>query len=204
MGFIYPDLEWYSKISKQENIPLRCPYANAHRCPRYYASLYMLGKAGVTTKIKEVKVKELDELWNKSDVLPVIAEHDTGIDSVNDKISSFSNFCPEVTFDIFGLFAVLLIRYSDDSVQDAAYAEMEKDAYPKDWRLNWAHVEPLHYFKCSVYFQLITRPVEKDTDTLMEIPTQEIIEVKPGFMGINLNIRAALSRLAKWWLLKQQ
>jgi hypothetical protein len=202
-SFIYPDLEWYSNISKQENVPLKCPYANVHRCPRYYASLYLLGNADVTTKMNPEKIKELDELWNKSDVLPVIAEHDTSIAKVDDKISMFTKFCPEILFDIFGLFAVSLFRYADDIDQEAGYAQMKRDAYPKDWRLTWSHVEPLHYLKCSVYSQLITRPVENKQDTLTGESIPEIIEIKPGFMGISLNVRAACSRLAKWWLSKQ-
>ncbi|HSW62145.1 MAG TPA: hypothetical protein VLH56_02320 [Dissulfurispiraceae bacterium] len=202
-SFIYPDLDWYSKISAKENVTERCPYANVHRCPRYYASLYMLGNAGVTTQMKPEKIKELDELWNQSELLPVIAEHDTSITKVDDKINSFSNFCPEVLFDIFGLFAVSLIRYADEIDQTAGYAQMEKDVYPKDWRSTWAHAESLHYLKCSVYSQLLTHPVKNKHDTLTGGTIPEIIEIKPGFMGISLNIRAAFSRLAKWWLSKQ-
>jgi len=95
MDFIYPDLSWYSEISDQKNVSLRCPYANVHRCPRYYSSLYLLGN------------------WNKSDLLPVITEHDTSIMGSDGNKSGFSNFCPEVSFDIFGLFAVSLFPYTD-------------------------------------------------------------------------------------------
>lgn len=79
MDFIYPDLSWYSEISDQKNVSLRCPYANVHRCPRYYSSLYLLGNAGITTKMETEKIQRLNELWNKSDLLLVIAEHDTSI-----------------------------------------------------------------------------------------------------------------------------
>jgi len=50
---------------------------------------------------------------------------------------------------------------------------------------------------------LITRPAINKSEILKEKTTQEIIELKPGFMGISVNILAALSRLAKWWLSKQ-
>jgi len=204
MEFIYPDLNWYSEISDQKNVPLRCPYANVHRCQRYYSSLCLLGDAGITTKIETEKIKELDELWNKSYLLPIITEHDTSIIGFDDKKSDFSNFCPEVSFDVFGLFAVSLHRYTDEFDRNIAYAQLEKETYPKDWRWNWAHVEPLHYLKCPIYLQLITRPAKSESEILKDNSIQEIIEVKPGFMGISLNIRAALSWLAKWWLSKQQ
>lgn len=144
----------------------------------------------------------MDELWNKSELLPVIAERDTGITGFDDKTFGFSNFCPEVLFDVFGLFAVSLHRYADEIDIDQAHVQLAKEAHPKDWRWNWAHVEPLHYLKCPVYSQLITRPAINES-TARDNLTQEIIEVRPEFMGISLNIRAALSLLAKWWLSKQ-
>jgi hypothetical protein len=86
IDFVYPDMDWYSEISERKNLPLRCSFANVHRCPRYYSSLYLLGEAHITTKMEVKKIKELDRLWNrKSDLLPVIAEHDTGITSSGDK-----------------------------------------------------------------------------------------------------------------------
>jgi len=204
MEFIYPDIDWYTEISEQKKAPLRCPYANVHRCPRYYSSLYLLGEEGITTKIKPEKVKELDEFWEKSDLLPVVAEHDTGISISGDKKSSFSNFCPEVSFDVFGLFAVHLHRYSDEIDIEIAHAQLGDKAYPKDWRWQWAHVEPLHYLKCPVYSQLALKPAPVSGESSTTRATQEMIEIKPGFMGISLNIKMLLTRLANWWLSKRK
>ena len=106
MTYIYPDINWYTVISEQKNVQPRCPYANAHRCYRYYASLYLLGEANITTKMKEEEIKELESFWTKSDLLPALAEHDTGISGPDGRTTGFSNFCPEVSDDIFGLFAV--------------------------------------------------------------------------------------------------
>jgi len=204
MNFIYPGIEWYSEISNQKKNALRCPYANVHKCPRYYSSIYSLGDASITTKMKPEKIKELDELWNKSDLLPAIVEHDTSIAGCDDKKISFSNFCPEVSFDIFGLFAASLHRYGDEIDIDHAHVKLSKEAYQKDWRWDWAHIEPLHYLNCPIYAQLITLPIINESETMKDNSAQEIIEVKPTFMGISLNLRAALSRLSKWWLSKQQ
>lgn len=201
MEFIYPDLSWYIGISKQNNVPPRCPYANVYRCPRYYSSLYLLGDAGITTKIKPDKIKALDKLWKKSDILPVIAEHDTAIMGFENGKSGFSNFCPEVTFDVFGLFAVSLHRYADEIDRDTFHVQLRKKAYPKDWRWNWAYVEPIHYLECAIYLQLISQPTPNLT---LDKNPQEILEIKPGFMGISLNIRVLLTHLCKWWLSKHK
>jgi hypothetical protein len=157
MAFIYPDLEWYTGISKVENVPPRCPYANVHRCPRYYHSLYLMGNAGITTEIEPEKIKEMDTFWAKTDMLPVVAEHAAGISGSGDKKTGFSNFCPEISFDVFGLFADHLHRYADEIDTGVAHSQLEKKAYPKDWRWQWENVSPLHYLKCSVYSQLVTR-----------------------------------------------
>ena len=64
MAFIYPDIDWYTGISEQKHVQPRCPYANVHRCYRYYASLYLLGEANITTKMKSEKIKELERQYN--------------------------------------------------------------------------------------------------------------------------------------------
>lgn len=203
MAFIYPDLDWYTGISKVENVPPRCPYANVHRCPRYYHSLYLMGDSGITTKMKPEKIKELDTFWAKTDILPVVAEHATNITGYGDKNSGFSNFCPEISFDVFGLFADYLHRYADEIDNDVAHSRLEKEAHPKDWRWQWESISPLHYLKCPVYSQLMSRPSEI-TEERINIPSPaEMVEVKPGFMGINLNLKVLLTRLAKWWLSMQ-
>lgn len=197
MEFIYPDLDWYTGISKVEHATPRCPYANVHRCPRYYHSLNLMGDAGITTKMRADKIKQLNTFWAKTDILPVVSEHDTGIMGNGDKKSIFSNFCPEISFDIFGLFADNLNRYADEVDSDITHRRLEKETQPKDWRWQWAFISPLHYLKCPVYSQLISRPSETT-----EHANTEMVEVKPGFMGISLNLKVLFTRLAKWWLSK--
>lgn len=200
MTFINPDLDWYTDISKREGVSPRCPFANVHRCPRYYYSLNLLGNAGTTTKIKPEKIQELDSLWDKTDILPVVAEHDTGITSYDEKVSSYSNFCPEISFDIFGLFASYLHRYGDEFEREYTHEQLKTDKHPNDWRWNWAHVSPLHYLKCPVYSQLLSR----QSNLYQELPKSELddemLELKPGIAGFTINIKVLLTRLARWWL----
>lgn len=200
MAFIYPDLEWYTGISIREGVSPRCPYANVNRCPRYYYSLYLLGKIGTTTKIKPEIIEELDSLWEKSDLLPVVDEHDTQLTGNTDKTLGYYNFCPEISYDIFGLFADYLHRYSDEIEHDFAHEQLTGEAHDKDWRWQWANISTLHYVKCPVYSQLLTR-VETDTKQLPSSgEVNELVEIKPSIMGISLNMKELLNRLARWWL----
>lgn len=203
MEYIYPDLEWYTGISEGKKVSPRCPYANVHRCPRYYASLYLLGQAGVMTKMNLEQVKKLDKYWNKTDLLPTVREHAPSVSGSNDKKTEFSNFCPEISFDVFGLFAIFLSRYADENDRDSAHSFLSKSAFPKDWRWNWSSVEPLHYLECQVYSQLLLQPLQPSSGNIVDAASGEIVEVKPSFMGISINVKRILTRLVRWWLSKQ-
>jgi len=204
MEFIYPDIDWYTGISEQKHVQPRCPYANVHRCYRYYASLYLLREANITTKMKSEKIKELESFWKNSDLLPALAEHDTGISGPDGKTTGFSNFCPEASYDIFGLFAVLLHRYADEIDIEAAHRQLGKKVYPNDWRWSWASVLPLHYLKCPAYSQLVSPHASSSISLSANKNEQDVIEVRPGFMGISINIRSLFTRISKWWLSKQR
>jgi hypothetical protein len=203
MTYIYPDINWYTGISEQKYGQPRCPYANVHRCYRYYASLFLLGNANITTKMKEEKIKELDSFWDKSDLLPALTEHDTSISGPDGRSTGFSNFCPEISYDIFGLFAVSLHRYADDIDREDAHRQLEKKAYPNDWRWSWASVSPLHYLQCPAYSQILPSPNPSSIGQFPIKQEQDVIEVKPGFMGISINVRSLFTWISKWWLSKQ-
>lgn len=67
----------------------------------------------------------------------------------------FLNFCPEVLFDRFGLFAGGLNGYPDEIDQGVAHARLrERNAPPSDWGWTWAYVTPMHYTDCPLYSPL--------------------------------------------------
>lgn len=186
-----PDLDWYTGLSRADKVSPRCPYANVHKCPRYYESLSLLGDSGMTTQIPPEKIQELDTLWKGSHVVPVIAEHETSIWSSGESVWGFKNFCPEVSFDVFGLFADNLYRYAHKI--DAKSGE----AYPPDhWRRVWASVSPLHYLKCPFYSQLLTSQSSQTTAEASGQDQKEILEIKPEFWGIRLDVKA----LFRWMM----
>lgn len=154
MPITIPDSSWYRKKSSESDAPSSCPYANVHKCPRHYASIYMLGEAKVTTSISAGKKEALDALWENSRLLPVIGEDDTSISGSDGRISSFSNFCPEVTFSYFRYYASYLGKYVDEIDKDYGHRVAERENIPGDWRYEWGFMSACHYLECSVYSQV--------------------------------------------------
>lgn len=152
MPIIQPDLKWYVEISANKSLPPRCPFASAQRCPRYHASLSLLGEKGVTTAVNPQEDKRLQEMWKSSNLSPVTAEQDTGVGGQPGRPSIFSNFCPEVSFDTFGWFASDLSRYTDEIDVDNAHGTLGKEGVTaEDWRWVWSAAVPMHYTGCPLY-----------------------------------------------------
>ncbi|MDD1978511.1 hypothetical protein [Pseudomonas tussilaginis] len=154
MPITIPDSSWYRNKSSEMDVTFSCPYANVHKCPRYYASIYMLGEARMITSIDTDKKEALDAFWKDSGLLPVIAEDDTGITGLDEKPSSFSNFCPEVTFTYFRYYASYLAKYVDEIDKDCVHRIAERENIPGDWRYEWMSVIACHYLDCSAYSQV--------------------------------------------------
>jgi hypothetical protein len=114
----------------------------------------MLGEVGMTTSISDNKKEELEAFWKKSEILPVIAEGDTGISGPKGKSSSFSNFCPEVSFTYFGYYASYLAKYADEIDSDTGHRIAEREKVANDWRYQWAFLNACHFLDCSVYSQV--------------------------------------------------
>ncbi|MEO4016416.1 hypothetical protein [Pseudomonas rossensis] len=149
-----PDSSWYRRRSSEENAPFSCPYANVHKCPRYYASINMLGEAKMITSISDDKKEALDAFWAGSGLLPVIAEDDTGISGCEGNWSSFSNFCPEVSFTYIHYYASYLAKYVDEIDSDCGRRVAEREKILNDWRYQWGFVSACHFLDCSIYNQV--------------------------------------------------
>ena len=153
MNHIDPNIHWYTGISRERGVRPRCPFASVHRCPRFYQSLSLLGGAG-STKIAPSEDQRLSKRWKKSDLWPATDEQATSIMGSPGR-PIYSNFCPEVAYEQFGLFAVSFARYADEIDSDAAHAQLGRHgAPPTDWRWAWSSVAPLHYTECPLYSPL--------------------------------------------------
>ncbi len=187
---VIANFDWYSSVSSQKSIPPRCPYANVDRCPRYYQSLSSLATAGITTAITQSEDERLLKKWKKSEHWPIVREHESAI--WNNK--NLHNFCPEVAFDIFGLFASELHPYADQIDTHAAHAQLPHEgASANDWRWQWASITPLHYSECRLYSLLGSIGSGRTQET----GAKEIFEAKPGVAGFTLNIKEIAKRIWK-------
>lgn len=188
-----PDLKWYSNISAGKGIPTHCPFASVHRCPRFYQSLSLMGHAG-STAVDPAKDEQLKARWEHSDLWPITAEQATALMGTPEK-QSFVRFCPEVMFERFGLFVKTLHPHSDEFDQECIL-EL-KGPYRAGWEYNWSSLTELHYSDCNMYSLLESSQRLNDA-----LSTEEILEVRPGAFGINLNLKALLTQFCVWWLKK--
>lgn len=184
-----PDMDWYVSISRKRDVTPRCPFASVERCPRYYHSLSLLGEAGFT-KISKAEEARLETLWKTSDLLPRTNEGATSIDSSNGHVFLFCNFCPEVTYDGFGLFASLLAKYSDEIDTDCAHERLRRDAIPlENWRWRWASLTALHFTECPLYSPLTHDAAKASAAKERDTKTAEMLILKPGLWGINIDLK---------------
>lgn len=152
MAPIQPSLEWYASVSERKQMPTRCPYANVHRCPRYFESVSLLAQQGIASKLAPDTHDALLAKWRAHELWPVSGETAVSVSGRNPP-NAFSNFCPEVSFNTFKWFASGLIGFYDEEESDARHRTLsiEGDCQPGDWRWNWDHLAPLHYSDCPLY-----------------------------------------------------
>lgn len=190
--FIHPNLEWYTGVSERKGRVPRCPFATVERCPRFYQSVSLLGNVRVTTKIPSTEDQRLLDLWSKTDLWPKVMEQET---SVSGDKHLFSNFCPEVAFETFGLFATSLSRFADEIDRDSRHKALTMSGVGggNDWRWSWEYVTPQHYTECPLYSILKTSPVS------LSKPPEEIVQLRPGAYGISVDLKRLWARLKAWW-----
>ena len=149
-----PNLQWYMRLSTERSVEPRCPYATVEACPRYYQSLSLLGAAGCTS-MDPAEDDRLLEKWKKSDLWPRTDEQATSVLGPEGQTKHFLNFCPEVSFGQFHLFASTLQRYPSEVDSDVAHERLQvRGAGANDWRWSWSNVESMHYTACPLYSPL--------------------------------------------------
>lgn len=189
-----PDIDWYMSLSKERGVTPRCPFASVDRCPRYYQSSSLLGHAGFS-EISAADGKRLSSFWEKSDLWPRTNEMSSSIRGVNQRYTSFSQFCPEVSYGGFGLFASGLYEYADEIDRDLAHKRLSEIRAARDnWKWRWASISALHFTECSLYSPLMYTPA------LSKEGAQEALTLKPTFWGITVDLKVLWKRCRNWFL----
>jgi hypothetical protein len=163
-----PNLQWYTAIGERKRLDTtRCPFASADRCPRYYQSLSLLGDAGATRIDPKVDAKLLRR-WKRHDLWPKTREQETSIMGPVDEPHIYSRFCPEVSYDTFGIFASAMARYADEIDSGNAHEALGRQgAAADDWRWAWSQVTPLHYSDCPLFAPLLHESKETRVDKIL-------------------------------------
>lgn len=183
-----PDINWYEKTSSSKSLPQRCPYATIKLCPKYFFSYSLCAKVGSTSKLSNKDDYEVMKFWESTNYLPMIAESEPTI-SGND-IKNYRNYCPEVLYTLFGYFASSVHHFNDEIDQQIAEIRLTKiKADRNNWRWYYSSIIPLHYSDCE-YFSLIKRNDKN-------VRTDEILELKPNFYGIGINLNALFKMIFK-------
>ncbi|CCQ91879.1 hypothetical protein NITGR_90018 [Nitrospina gracilis 3/211] len=189
---VYPDLNWYTSISKENSLIPRCPFATVTECPRFFQSLSLLKELG-TTELSPQEDEKLLNLWEKSDLWPKIKEEATSV--WGGKYKNLSNFCPEVSYLRYGLFASDLHSYSDEIDLEVAHHRLgNQKSLVEDWRWEWEKIREMHYTDCPLYSPL------KFRSSLNSKTESKILSLTPSLYGIKLDIPALWHRKIKPWL----
>ncbi|MCK6424864.1 MAG: hypothetical protein L6Q75_07195 [Burkholderiaceae bacterium] len=97
--------------------------------------------------------------WQANELWPVTGEGATSI-SGGEVPNCFSNFCPEVAYDVFKLFASTVIRFYDEIDSDCRQRALTAEGSQpgaRDWRWNFEHIEPMHYSECPVFSKILPK-----------------------------------------------
>lgn len=188
-----PDIDWYMSLSKERGVTPRCPFASVDRCPRYFQSSSLLGYAGFS-EISAEDEKRLSSTWEQSDLWPRTGEMSSSISGVNQQYTSFSQFCPEVSYEAFGLFASGLYKYADEIDRDLAHKRLSEIKAARDnWKWRWASISALHFTECSLYSPLTHSPARSKEGA------QEALTLKPTFWGITVDLKVLWKRCRNWF-----
>lgn len=164
---VEPNIEWYLRTSLERGVEPRCPFATVERCPRYLASLALLEHMGHTS-ISDDEYQKLHKKWENSELIPRIAEQDTAV-SGSPHSKCMSNYCPEVSFESFGVFASLLCEHGDEIDKEVAFSRLGKANVPAEsWKWRWAALKPMHYTECPLYSPLLRLPIPSVPETSKE------------------------------------
>jgi hypothetical protein len=191
---VEPNMEWYLSISRERDVAPRCPFATVDRCPRYWDSLSMLQHIGHTS-VSEQESQRLEKKWAGSDLRARTAEQDTSI-SGSSSSKCLTNYCPEIAYNSFGVFASFLSEHVDKIDRDMAARRLSREgASPESSKWRWGALAPMHYTECPLYSPLLHQPVS----TLPDKPKDDLVTIKPTIWGMSIDLNEVWRRFWPWF-----
>jgi hypothetical protein len=150
---IVADEKWYLNQDGRRKLTPHSPLAANDKCPRYYVSLQHAAAAGVATlDLSDETRAQIEVMWAASDAF---ASPDLSVGSYIAKdgtLRGISEFCPEVSARIFGLYCSSLRKFVDEDALHQTHKTLTEENTPKsDLRWDWSIVEPRHYTECHEY-----------------------------------------------------
>jgi hypothetical protein len=150
------DETWYLKRDGRRKLPPHCPIAANDRCPRYYLSQRYAADAGALSLELSADLRALiEQRWAATDVFADIEQSVAIWLRPNGQLRGVSQFCPEVTGRLFGLFCSDLRTYPDEESKQVHHKQLSAEAAtPDDPRWDWMIADSRHYTEChefSVY-----------------------------------------------------
>ncbi len=157
------DFKWYASESRAHGGPPRCPFASVGLCPKFFHSLSVLADGEQVSELDAGIRAELDAKWREH--RPPVAEDSPGwAKDGNNSIRQVWGMCPEVTNDVYGVFASYVAMYPDELDRDLAYRRMKREgASADDPRWRFATVIPEHYTECRHYSVLMGSASNRQT-----------------------------------------
>jgi hypothetical protein len=161
------ELEKYKQQSINLGLPPRCPIASANYCPRYFKTISLLRESGLIAGLDESKEKEIEEYWKKTPFWLVPLEEEPAVAGPEGKRHIISNICPEIGYELFGIFSCFFAKYADEIDEGVACNKLRREKAPADdWRWHFSTIIKMHYSDCKEFSQyqagLITPTLPKE------------------------------------------
>ncbi|ENM3829399.1 hypothetical protein IS636_003576 [Vibrio cholerae] len=149
---IIPNKNWWVEESQKRKALSSCPYADSHKCPRYYESIVLLSRINMIAGLPKNKEEELNRLWENTSFSALCDEEVPAITTrENRRLGSVSNFCPEVSFKYLRYYADYMCKYVDEIDQVHGERLARSEGLSDDWRFLWMSVRARFYLDCEVY-----------------------------------------------------
>ena len=145
------NIEWYIAHSHALHLKPRCPLAHAELCPRYYTSILLLATSKITTPIPDETKSRLDKRWQR--LQPTLSEEDASVQCYpKSNLSGVSQFCPEVSYEIFGEFVSHFLDFPDAVDRNTRHKELTNEKVNRtDLRWRWLSHSHRHYSECKEF-----------------------------------------------------